>query len=198
MTPVLDTRDHGPWTRPVNTSSGYGALHESFDCGGDSGGSSILQAEYTVDSRIARRRLLPAVLFLALIPPSNTTTIIHHSPFPSLFHSHSYRSREHIDQTGVHFIAFHVHAGCIDKDFSLTCIWDDKSITTQQHFCTNRQLNKLAATLRWFTAGGAIRVALRQLCKTGNDVIDDVIIWVQDGNCKKWLERILLLVRCTI
>jgi len=22
-------------------------------------------------------------------------------------------------------------------------------------------------------------------CKTGNDVIDDVIIWVQDGNCKK-------------
>ena len=27
-------------------------------------------------------------------------------------------------------------------------------------------------------------------CKTGNDVIYDVIIWVQDGNCKKWLERI--------
>jgi len=22
-------------------------------------------------------------------------------------------------------------------------------------------------------------------CKTGNDVIDDCIIWVQDGNCKK-------------
>jgi len=22
-------------------------------------------------------------------------------------------------------------------------------------------------------------------CKTGNDVIDDVIIWVQDGHCKK-------------
>jgi len=22
-------------------------------------------------------------------------------------------------------------------------------------------------------------------CKTGNDVIDDVIIWYQDGNCKK-------------
>jgi len=22
-------------------------------------------------------------------------------------------------------------------------------------------------------------------CKTGNDVIDDIIIWVQDGNCKK-------------
>ena len=28
-------------------------------------------------------------------------------------------------------------------------------------------------------------------CKTGNDVIYDVIIWVQDGNCRKWLERIL-------
>jgi len=23
------------------------------------------------------------------------------------------------------------------------------------------------------------------ICKTGNDVIYDVIIWVQDGNCKK-------------
>jgi len=28
-------------------------------------------------------------------------------------------------------------------------------------------------------------------CKTGNLVIYDVIIWVQDGNCRKWLERIL-------
>jgi len=27
--------------------------------------------------------------------------------------------------------------------------------------------------------------------KHGNDVIYDVIIWVQDGNCTKWLERIL-------
>ena len=35
-------------------------------------------------------------------------------------------------------------------------------------------------------------------CKTGNDVIDDVIIWVQDGNCKRWLGRILGLVRSTI
>ena len=43
----------------------------------------------------------------------------------------------------------------------------------------------------WFTAGGAIRIA-------HYDVIDDVIIWVQDGNCKKWLERILVLVRSTI
>jgi len=39
-------------------------------------------------------------------------------------------------------------------------------------------------------------------CNTGNDVIDDVIddviIWVQDGNCKKWLERILVLVHSPI
>jgi len=35
-------------------------------------------------------------------------------------------------------------------------------------------------------------------CKTGNYVIYDVIIWVQDGNCKKWLERMLVLVRSTI
>jgi len=34
-------------------------------------------------------------------------------------------------------------------------------------------------------------------CKTGNYVIYDVIIWVQDGNCKKWLERILVLVCST-
>jgi len=47
-------------------------------------------------------------------------------------------------------------------------------------------------------SNGEKRIALRQLCKTGNDVIDDVIIWVQDGNCKKWLDRILVLVRSTI
>jgi len=28
------------------------------------------------------------------------------------------------------------------------------------------------------------------VCKTRNYVIYDVIIWVQDGNCKKWLDRI--------
>jgi len=32
-------------------------------------------------------------------------------------------------------------------------------------------------------------------CKTGNDAIYDAIIWFQDGICKKWLERILVLVR---
>jgi len=32
---------------------------------------------------------------------------------------------------------------------------------------------------------GENRIDLRQLCKNGNDVIYDVIIWVQDGNCKK-------------
>jgi len=26
-------------------------------------------------------------------------------------------------------------------------------------------------------------------CKTGNDVIDDVIIWVQDENCKKMARK---------
>jgi len=36
------------------------------------------------------------------------------------------------------------------------------------------------------------------VCKTGNCVIYDVIIWVQDGKCKIWLERILVLVRSTI
>jgi len=47
-------------------------------------------------------------------------------------------------------------------------------------------------------SNGENRSALRQLCKTGNYVIYDVIIWVQDGNCKKWLERILVLVRSTV
>jgi len=36
------------------------------------------------------------------------------------------------------------------------------------------------------------------VCKTGNYVIYDVIIWVEDGNYKKWLERILILVSSTI
>ena len=62
--------------------------------------------------------------------------------------------------------------------------------------------DELAATLGWFTAGDAVRIPLRQLSQTWKlrhyDVIDDVIIWVQDGNCKKWLKRILVLVRSTI
>ena len=47
-------------------------------------------------------------------------------------------------------------------------------------------------------SNGENRIALRQLCKTGNDVIYDVIVWVQDGNCRKWLEKNLVLVRSTI
>ena len=42
-----------------------------------------------------------------------------------------------------------------------------------------RHRKELAATLRWFTAGGAIRIAVRQLSQTWKlrhyDVIDDVI-----------------------
>jgi len=34
--------------------------------------------------------------------------------------------------------------------------------------------------------------------KTGNDVIYDVIIWFKMEIAKKWLERILVLVRSTI
>jgi len=37
---------------------------------------------------------------------------------------------------------------------------------------------KISGYATWFTAGGAIRIA-------PYDVIYDVIIWVQDGNCKK-------------
>ena len=47
-------------------------------------------------------------------------------------------------------------------------------------------------------SNGENRIALHNFCKTGIYVIYDVIIWVKDGNCKKWLERILLLVRSTI
>jgi len=40
-------------------------------------------------------------------------------------------------------------------------------------------IKELAATLRWFTAGAAIRIAVRQLSQTWKlrdyDVIDDVI-----------------------
>ena len=42
-------------------------------------------------------------------------------------------------------------------------------------------------------------IALRQLLQNRKFyVICDVIVWVQDGNCKKWLERILVLVHSTI
>ena len=65
----------------------------------------------------------------------------------------------------------------------------NQSIKESSIYCTTNKEPKLAATLRWFTAGGAIRITLRQLSQTWKlrhyDVIDDVIIWVQDGNCKK-------------
>ena len=41
-------------------------------------------------------------------------------------------------------------------------------------------------------------VKTASLYDNGNYVTYDVIIWVQDGNCKKLLERILVLVRSTI
>jgi len=47
------------------------------------------------------------------------------------------------------------------------------------HRTVVQQKERLAATLRWFTAGGAIRIAVRQLSQTWKlrhyDVIDDVI-----------------------
>jgi len=48
-------------------------------------------------------------------------------------------------------------------------------------------------------SNGENHIALRQLLQNRKlRHFDDVIIWVQDGNCKKWLERILVFVRCTI
>jgi len=50
-----------------------------------------------------------------------------------------------------------------------------------QSRCSRRRRYKevLSATLRWFTAGGTIRIAVRQLLQTWKlrhyDVIDDVI-----------------------
>ena len=44
-------------------------------------------------------------------------------------------------------------------------------------------------------SNGENRILYDNFGKTGNYVIYYVIIWVQDGNCKKWLERILVLVR---
>jgi len=51
--------------------------------------------------------------------------------------------------------------------------------STERISCMSNKVTKLAATLRWFTAGGAIRIAVRQLSQTWKlrhyDVIDDVI-----------------------
>jgi len=57
---------------------------------------------------------------------------------------------------------------------------------------------ELAATLRGSRPGVQSASLYDNFGKPGNYVIYDVIIWVQDGNCKKWLERILELVRSTI
>jgi len=47
-------------------------------------------------------------------------------------------------------------------------------------------------------SNGENHIALRQHLQNRNYVIYDVINWVQDGNCKKLLQRILVLVRSTI
>jgi len=65
--------------------------------------------------------------------------------------------------------------------------------------CINCSFFTLAATLRWFTAGGAIRIALRQLSQTWKLRH----LWRHNlGSrwkfAKKWLERILVLVRSII
>ena len=47
-------------------------------------------------------------------------------------------------------------------------------------------------------SNGENRITLRQLLQ--NRKLRHLCrhIWVQDGNCKKWLKRILVLVRSTI
>ena len=53
-----------------------------------------------------------------------------------------------------------------------------RAFTRQRNYQIGNK-TELAATLRWFTAGGAIRIAVRQLSQTWKlrhyDVIDDVI-----------------------
>jgi len=43
---------------------------------------------------------------------------------------------------------------------------------------------QIAATLRGSRPGVQSASLYDNFCKTGNDVIYNVIIWVQDGNCK--------------
>jgi len=50
--------------------------------------------------------------------------------------------------------------------------------STLRQFCSIHSQIETSGYATWFTAGGAIRIA-------HYNVIDDVIIWVQDGNCKK-------------
>jgi len=67
------------------------------------------------------------------------------------------------------------------------CTWSKHKLTVYLPCCMVVRLGryqtqiyiKLAATLRWFTAGGAIRIAVRQLSQTWKlrhyDVMDNVI-----------------------
>jgi len=67
--------------------------------------------------------------------------------------------------------------------FKIKCIYYVPSGYDVCRYLYNRRTANfimiLAATLRWFTAGGAIRIAVRQLSQTWKlrnyDVIDDVI-----------------------
>jgi len=53
--------------------------------------------------------------------------------------------------------------------------------TPKNQLSTDSVKSKLAATLRWFTVGGSIRIAVRQLSQTWKlrhyDGIDGVITW---------------------
>jgi len=56
-----------------------------------------------------------------------------------------------------------------------------------KHNITRKKKNELAVTLRWFTAGGAIRIAIQQLSQTWKlrhyDVITRKLPWVKKKGC---------------
>ena len=72
-------------------------------------------------------------------------------------------------------------------------VWITFIITPSALFCICANKPVLAATCDGSRPGVQSASLYDNFCKTGNDVIDDVIIWIQDGNCKKKL----VLVRCT-
>ena len=57
------------------------------------------------------------------------------------------------------------------------------------HFLIDQKEYKLVATLRGSRPGVQSASLYDNFCKTGNYVIYDVIIWVQDGNCKKMAQE---------